>query len=99
MDYITKMMNRYGWTDLWYANPVKIGFEGEVPKNFGPRWVAGVESGPDGDLVTLIRTENSEEAEKYLSSPGETPQQAVRLSVRRIKSFIKENPNLLKEEG
>ncbi len=77
---ITWFMRRMGWNTLWYAS------RGPCPiLHAGPRWMAGIWTGPDEDLVCLQRCETASEAEKCLSPAGWTPLDAVLRAVYRFR--------------
>jgi len=74
------------FTDLWYANPgpgvhTQDGQKRYLHERFGPRWHAGVWTGPQQDLVCVKHCETNEEAERWLSPGGWTPEEAVRLAL------------------
>lgn len=68
-----------GLTDLWYANPG--GVYGR--ENFGGRWHAGVFTGPQRDLICVKNCDTNEEAEKWLSPEGWSPEQAAQLALEK----------------
>lgn len=72
-----------GWTDLWYANP---GWKYKR-KGCGPRWHAGVWTGPQRDLICVKNCSTNAEAEKWLSPGGWTPDEAVALAVAKFEKL------------
>jgi len=52
--------------------------------HYMPRWVCGVWTGPQRDLVCLKHCETNEEANEWLSPGGWTPEHAVRQAVAKI---------------
>ncbi len=61
------IMHRMEWSAAWYAHPGPRGWPA-----LGPRWHVGAWTGPDHDLVCVIRAETKEVAEAALSPPGWT---------------------------
>lgn len=61
----------------------------DAQRNFGPRWHVGVWTGPDRDLVCLKACATSDEAERWLSPGGWTPEDAVERAVARVEEIRK----------
>lgn len=91
MTDITTIMQQYGWTALWYANPRWPGvvWTADEIAQFGPRWHAGVWTGPQSDLVCVKPCAENEEAEVWLSPAGWTPQEALELAVAKYENLHK----------
>lgn len=74
-----KAFHDAGMCDLWYANP-----GGEYGrKSSGGRWSAGVFTGPQHDLICVKKCDTNEEANRWLSPEGFTPEQAAELSLEK----------------
>lgn len=76
-----------GFTDIWYAHPGPKPYAhyqtGEVRERFGPRWHAGVWTGPDRDLLCVKPCDTAEDAERWLSPGGHSPEGAVRIALAK----------------
>lgn len=76
-----------GFTEIWYAHPGPKPYihyqQGNVGERFGPRWHAGVATGPQGDLICVQHCKTNEEAERYLSPGGWSPEEAVQLALAK----------------
>jgi hypothetical protein len=76
-----------GFTDIWYAHPGPHCYEdyqlGRSMDNFGPRWHAGVWTGPEHDLVCVRTCSTNKEANRYLSPGGWSPEEAVRRALAK----------------
>ncbi len=77
-----------GFMDIWYAHPGPLPSR-EYSKDtvrgqrFGPRWHAGIFTGPEHDLICVKHCATNEEAEKYLSPGGWSPEEAVQLALEK----------------
>jgi hypothetical protein len=71
-----KAFHEAGFAQLYYAScwPIEDSF---FSAKYGPRWVAGVLTGPDNDLVCVKDCKTVEEANRFLSPGGWTPEDAV----------------------
>jgi hypothetical protein len=56
----------------------------KVVLHYGPRWCVGVWTGREGDLVCLKHCDTNEEAKRWLSPGGWTPDHAVRQAIAKI---------------
>lgn len=91
-----KVMARYAWDAIWYANPFSAtqSWYHDLPDEEAPlndkkgRWHCGVWTGPQNDLLCLIKCDTNEEGEKWLSPPGDTPLDAIAAAEIKIKSLI-----------
>jgi hypothetical protein len=76
------------FTDIWYAHPGRHPYEDYQPggarEHFGPRWHAGVFTGPQHDLICVRSCATNDEAERYLSPGGWSPEEAVRLALHKL---------------
>ena len=64
------IMDRLGWTDIWYAHPGP--YARRIFSTFGPlpkRWHVGVWTGPDRDLICVRHCEDLASA-RASKSPG-----------------------------
>jgi hypothetical protein len=62
-----------GFETLWYAGtPAPY-----QDRQFGPRWHAGIWTGPDSDLVCVVPSGTAELAEEALSPAGWSPEEAA----------------------
>ena len=92
VDVITSIMARYGWADMWYANPFQKGTvltnnNIGLGTNFGPRWACGVWTGPQNDLLCLKECDTNEEANEWLSPMGYTPKAAALKARKKMREF------------
>lgn len=75
------------FSDIWYAHPGPHPYmdyqQGGKRERFGPRWHAGVFTGPQHDLICVKPCETNEEAERFLSPGGWSPEEAVRLALQK----------------
>ena len=78
-----KRFHEAGWDVLWYAAPPPASAN-FLSQNYGPRWHAGVRSGPDGDLICVKECATKDEAERWLSPSGWTPEEAVALALAKL---------------
>jgi len=69
-----------GFMDITYFHPGPRNYRAE---KFGPRWHAGVWTGPQRDLLCVKACETNEEAELCLSPGGWTPEEAVKLALEK----------------
>lgn len=85
---VWKKFHDAGFTVLWYAHPGINNYYADIdtiPRaRFGGRWHAGVDTGPDGDLICVKHCASKEEAEDWLSPGGYTPELAVDLALSKI---------------
>lgn len=81
-----------GFTDIWYAHPGPRPYvefqQGGSRERFGPRWHAGVWTGPNHDLICVKLCGTSEEAERSLSPGGWSPEEAVRLALQKREELL-----------
>ncbi len=70
---VEAILHRSGWQHIWYAHPGNFGFRALVRGRFGllwpGRWMVGVWTGPQNDLLCVRHCRSNHEAEKYLSPP------------------------------
>lgn len=80
------------FTDIWYAHPGPRPYawyqDRELAKRFGGRWFAGVFTGPQHDLICVKQCETNEEAERFLSPPGWSPQEAIQLALEKRRAML-----------
>jgi len=74
-----RLFHEAGWDQLWYANP---GGDYRRSKTT-PCWFAGTWTGPQRDLLCVKDCETNEEAERWLSPAGWTPEEAVELAIHK----------------
>jgi hypothetical protein len=81
---IVAAMIQYGWDTLWYANPFPDGAAPtpEDHRKYGPRWHAGVWTGPGRDLLCVRRCATFVEADRWLSPAGWTPLEAIQRAAK-----------------
>jgi hypothetical protein len=76
-----------GFTDIWYAHPGPHCYKdyqlGRLMDHFGPRWHAGIWTGPEHDLVCVRACSTNKEANRYLSPGGWSPEEAVRCALAK----------------
>jgi len=86
-DDVWTQFHEAGFTDLWYAHPGPhpyVHYQRGGPRDrFGPRWHAGVVTGPKHDLVCVRACATREEANRCLSPSGWTPEEAVKLALAK----------------
>lgn len=76
---------KYGWSQVFYANPWT---KGDTPKkDWKERWMVGVLTGPDLDLICLKRCHTKEEAERYLSPGGDDIIDATINAIKKLKKL------------
>jgi len=68
------------FTDIWYAHPGPLNYRVE---KYGPRWFAGIWTGPQRNLICVRECKTNEEAEECLSPAGWTPDEAVKLALEK----------------
>jgi len=88
-DGIWAKFHEAGFTDIWYAHPgprpyahYQPSADGEC-KQYGPRWHAGVWTGPEHDLLCVQPCKTNEEAARYLSPGSWSPEGAVFLAIQK----------------
>jgi hypothetical protein len=85
-----------GFTVLWYAHPGPREYTDYQPggrsERFGPRWHAGIDTGPQGDLICVRPCLTNEEAERWLSPGGWTPDEAVDLALAKLERLALAKP-------
>lgn len=90
-DNVWAQFHAAGFSDIWYAHPVPRDYDdyqrGGASERFGPRWHAGVFTGPQHDLICVKPCETNEEAERFLSPGGWSPEEAVRLALQKRKEL------------
>jgi len=84
-----------GFTDIWYAHPGPEPYEDYQPggarEKFGPRWHAGVSTGPHHALICVKPCTTHEEAERSLSPGGWSPEEAVQLALDKKRALDEES--------
>lgn len=73
------LMHRFGWDTVWC--PKSPNFLRNIL--WGDRYIVGVWTGPDKDLLCLKKCETREEAERWLSPGG------VTMGVAMLKAIVK----------
>lgn len=65
------IMHRMDWGDVWYAHPGVRGWWRDLWRylRWDGRWMVGVWTGPQRDLICVRHCDTNEEAERWLS-PG-----------------------------
>jgi hypothetical protein len=85
MDPIYKIFAKYGWRDIYYANPF---LPNDYPKLDEPnRWHVGVRTGPN-NIVCVKPCKTEEEVEKYKSPSGNSINEAIIKSIRLYEKYI-----------
>lgn len=67
-----------GFDSLWYATG-----PGAYGEQWASRWFAGVWTGPDHDLICVVRNGTKKLAEEALSPSGYSPEEAVELTLAK----------------
>jgi hypothetical protein len=73
---VWKLFHDAHFNMLWYAHP-----GGKWPTK--DRWHAGVDTGPQADLICVKNCKTNEEANEWLSPGADTPEEAVKLAVEK----------------
>jgi hypothetical protein len=78
-----------GFTDIWYAHPGPHPFAHRfgTPRAIGPRWHAGIWTGPHEDMICVKRCDTVEEANRCASPAGGSPEEATRLALAKLKEM------------
>jgi hypothetical protein len=88
-----KKFHDAGFGDIWYAHP---GLENFGRERFGPRFHAGVWTGPEFDLIAVKPCGDNEEANWWISPGGWTPEEATELALELLRTgpveFDKKHP-------
>lgn len=80
MDSNYKTFAKYGWSDIYYANPF---LPNDNPKCDEPnRWHVGVRTGPNHNTVCVKQCNTEAEADKYRSPPGNSINEAITKAIR-----------------
>lgn len=78
---VWKVFHDAGFSDLWYAHP---GPGSYLSARSGPRWHAGIWTGPERDLLCVKHCNTNAEAERWLSPGGWTPEEAVLAALEKL---------------
>jgi hypothetical protein len=80
MDPLYKTFAKYGWSDVYYANPW---LPNECPQFDIPnRWYVGVRTGPKKDTICVRQCKTEDEVMKFKSAGGSSINEAVHKAVR-----------------
>jgi len=80
MDPLYKVFAKYGWSDVYYANPW---LPNEMPQNDLPnRWYIGVRTGPNKNTICVRHCKTEDEVMKYKSAGGSSINEAVHKAIR-----------------
>lgn len=87
-DDVWAQFHAAGFTDIRYAHPGPHSYahyqHGSGPRErYGPRWHAGVLTGPEHDLMCVLQCSTNEAANRCLSPGGWSPEDVVRLALVR----------------
>lgn len=87
------IIHRMGWSDVIYFHPGPIGFcGGMMPKCGWGRWVVGVLTGPDYDMICVRRCDTNPDAHRFASPTAPTIGTALLVALaKRARMFLGES--------
>jgi hypothetical protein len=85
MEPTYKIFAKYGWSDIYYANPF---LPNDDPQCDEPnRWHVGVRTGPGNNVICVKQCTTEEEANKYRSPAGNSINEALTKAIRLYKEL------------
>jgi hypothetical protein len=86
MDPYFKVFAKYGWRDIYYANPF---LPDDLPKCDEPnRWHVGVRTGPNKEHICIKECSTEKEAQTYKSPSGSSINEAIIKAVKLYNSLV-----------
>lgn len=80
MEQLYRTFAKYGWSDIYYANPW---LPNECPQVDLPnRWSIGVRTGPNKDTICVRHCKTEDEVIKYKSPSGNSINEATHKAIR-----------------